>query len=119
MKSDKEIYENLLNHVIKKQYPFIERIEVHRYREHFNTLMIDINILVDIDFIIDHVSKDCYDQMDEDDIFFSLWSFNHCSDIKIDEKKLNSDLISLYKMSVSPGIKIYGTNSSISVIGIN
>ncbi len=57
--------------------------------------------------------------MDEDDIFFSLWSFNHCSDIKIDEKKLNSDLTSLYKMSVSSGIKIYGTNSPISVIGIN
>lgn len=115
MKENKEKYQNLLNHVLKKEYPFIERIQVIRLREIFSELQLDINLIVDIDFIEDHLDRECYDQMDE--LFFSLFSFNMCSDIKIDERKLNSDLLTLYKMLILPNQTLYNANASISIIG--
>ena len=116
MKENKEIFQNLLNHVLIKEYPFIKHVEVYHLRELFSVFSVDINLIVDIDFIEEHVDKSCYDQMD--DIFFALYSFNSCSDIKIDEKKLKSDLLSLYKMVIVPNQSLYHINSEISIIGV-
>lgn len=120
MKTDKEKFERVVNLILKKQYPFIERIEIVRVRELFRELQADVLIVLDIDFIEEHVDIDCYDNMlNDDSIFFSLFSFNHCSDIKMNEKKMKEDLYDLYKMIITPKETLYTYNISISVITYN
>jgi hypothetical protein len=120
MKTDKEKFENVANLILKKEYPFIERIEIVRVREIFRELQADVLIVLDIDFIEEHVDIDCYDNMlNDDSIFFSLRSFNHCSDIKMNEKKMKDDLYDLYKMIITPKETLYSYNISISVISYN
>lgn len=120
MKTNKEKFERVVNLILKKEYPFINRIEIVRVREIFRELQADILIVLDIDFIEEHVDIDCYDNMlNDDSIFFSLWSFNHCSDIKMNDLKMREDLYDLYKMIITPKETLYTYNISISVISYN
>lgn len=120
MKTDKEKFENVVNLVLKKEYPFIQKVEILRVRELFRELQTDILIVLDIDFIEEHVDIDCYDNMlNDDSIFFSLFSFNHCSDIKMNDLKMREDLYDLYKMIIVPKETLYTYNISISVISYN
>ena len=120
MKTDKEKFENVANLVLKKEYPFIKKVEIVRVREIFKELQSDILIVLDIDFIEEHVDINCYDNMlNDDSIFFSLWSFNSCSNIEMNEKKMKEDLYDLYKMIIAPKETLYTYNISISVISYN
>jgi hypothetical protein len=110
--------ENVLNMLIKKKYPFVQDVEVVRIIQHFNDLRGDINFYVTKDFIKEHVRYDCYDQMEkDDDIFFSLFSFNWCSDEKIDESYIYNLVETTYKMlGLAWSHSINNTNLSLSVV---
>ena len=108
--------EKPLNIILKKKYPFIKDIEVVRMSHLFSELRGDINIILPYEFIEEHVDYSCYDQMDKDDIFFSLFSFNYCSDVKIDEGYVYDLVETLYKMRGLSTASVYSLNLSLSVI---
>ena len=118
--NDEKKLERVLNILLKKKYPFIKNIDVFKIRVHFSDLIADINIFIDFDFLQKHVKLDCYDSLLNDDtIFFSLWSYNYCSDEegKIPEKEMEETITSLYKMlSLNDWERIYQSNISISVL---
>ena len=103
--TDRAKLENVLNMLIKKKYPFVQDVEVVRIIQHFNDLRGDINFYVTKDFIKD------------DDIFFSLFSFNWCSDEKIDESYIYNLVETTYKMlGLAWSHSINNTNLSLSVV---
>lgn len=114
MKEDREKFQKLITHVFKKKYPFIKDIEVYKMKEFFNELDINLNIIMDIDFFEEHLDINCYDQMDE--IYFDLYSFNYCSDVKIDSNKMRSDLLMLYITIMNPKQTLYKVNPVIAII---
>lgn len=116
--TDRARLQNVLNILIKKKYPFVQEVEVVRIIQHFNELRGDINFYVTKEFIKEHVRYDCYDQMEkDDDIFFALFSFNWCSDEKIDESYIYNLVESIYKMlGLAWSNTINHTNLSLSVL---
>ena len=114
MKKDKEIFENLITHVFKKEYPFIDYIEVYKMKEFFGVVDLSMSIVVDIDFIEEHIDKSCYDQMDE--IHFQIYAFNMCSDVKINQEKMRSDLLTLYITIMDPKQTIHQVNPDIFIM---
>jgi hypothetical protein len=109
--------EKPLNIILKNKYPFIKEIEVSRLTHIFFELRADINIIIPYEFIEEHVDYSCYDQMDKTDIFFSLYSFNYCSDVKIDEGYFYDTVKTIYKMRALSTSSVYAVNLSLSVIG--
>ncbi len=109
--------EKPLNIILKNKYPFIKEIEVVRVNHEFSELRGDINIIIPYEFIEEHVDYSCYDQMDKTDIFFSLYSFNFCSDVKIDEGYFYDTVETIYKMRGLSSASVHSLNLSLSVIG--
>jgi len=115
--SNEERLEKVLNIVIQKKYPFIQKVEVIRSQQRFNELLSDINFYITKKFLKDHVKYQCYDQMEKDnDIFFSLFSFNYCSDVEIDEGYIYNLFESVYIMMGLSSGSIQYTNLSLSVL---
>ena len=116
MISEKKL-EKVLNIIVQKKYPFVQEVEVLRISQHFSELRADINFFITKEFLKEHVRYDCYDQMEKDnDIFFSLFSFNWCSDVKIDESYIYDLVESTYKMLALSSASVYSTNLSLSVM---
>lgn len=116
MISEKKL-EKVLNIIVQKKYPFVQEVEVLRISQHFSELRADINFFITKDFLKEHTRYDCYDQMEKDnDIFFSLFSFNWCSDVKIDESYIYDLVESTYKMLGLSSASVYSTNLSLSVM---
>lgn len=117
MSNNEKKLEKALNVIIRKKYPFIQEIEVVRISHLFTELRADINFFITKEFLKKHVKYECYDQMEkDDDIFFSLFSFNYCSDVKIDESEIYNIVESFYKMMGLSSVSVHSTNLSLSVL---
>jgi hypothetical protein len=97
--TEKERYEKTLNIILKKQYPFFEKIKIGRYKELFSEIQFEVLIYLNDDFISKHIDRTCYDQMDE--FMLSSYSFEKCSNVNFNYKEFESDLKSLFKMTNS------------------
>ena len=117
MSNNEKKLEKTLNIIIRKKYPFIQKIEVVRISHLFTELRSNIDFFITKKFLKDHVKYECYDQMEkDDDIFFSLFSFNYCSDVKIDEEYIYNLFESVYTMMGLSSVSVHSTNLSLSVL---
>lgn len=115
--NNRKSYENVLNVLVKKKYPFIEEIEVYRIKSmnSFN-LDLEVNLYLTRDNMIKLVDYDCIDQIpNHESIFMSLFSFGLCSKNKINRKEFEEYLLTIYEMTVNTS-KILVYNPVVSVI---
>jgi len=115
--NNRKSYENVLNVLVKKKYPFIEEIEVYRIKtmNSFN-LDLEVNLYLTRDNMIKLVDYDCIDQIpNHESIFMSLFSFGLCSKNKINRKEFEEYLLTIYEMTVNTS-KILVYNPVVSVI---
>jgi len=115
--NNRKSYENVLNVLVKKKYPFIEAIEVYRIKtmNSFN-LDLEVNLYLTRDNMIKLVDYDCIDQIpNHESIFMSLFSFGLCSKNKINRKEFEEYLLTIYEMTVNTS-KILVYNPVVSVI---
>jgi len=117
--SDKEKYQKVLNHLIKKKYPFIENVKVVKLERRFSELSFYINLYLSRETMIESVDYDCIDKIPkEESIFMSLFSFSLCSNNKIKRSEFEDYLLSIYRASIESGtILLY--SPTISVISPN
>ena len=100
--TDRKNYENVLNILVKKKYPFINNVEVYRLRKmnSFN-LDLDVNLYMTRENMLKLVEFDCIDQIpDQESIFMSLFSFGLCSKGKIKRNEFEEYLLTVYQASI-------------------
>lgn len=113
---DTKILENTLNILLKKKYDFIKKVKIIRVKHLFNDLNVDLSIYVDNEFVEDNLNFECINNMDE--YFFSIFSWNYCSDIKLDEKYIKRTITELFIiLNLNKGNRLYTNNISISIVG--
>ena len=118
--TDRKSYENVLNILVKKKYPFINNVEVYRLKKmnSFN-LDLDVNLYLTRENMLKLVDFDCIDQIpDQESIFMSLFSFGLFSKGKIKRNEFEEYLLTVYQASIDQDrILIY--NPSVNVIAPN
>lgn len=115
--TDRKSYENVLNVLVKRKYPFIENVEVYRLRKmnSFN-LDLDVNLYLTRENMVKLVDYDCIDQIpNHESIFMSLFSFGLCSKNKINRKEFEDYLLTIYEMTLNSD-KILLYNPTVSVL---
>jgi hypothetical protein len=114
--NDIKILEKTLNILFKKKYDFIKEVKIIRSIHLFTRLNLDLNIYIENEFIEDNLNFECINNMD--DYFFSIFSWNYCSDVKLDEKYIKRSIMELFKtLNLDKGNDLYTNSISISIIG--
>lgn len=102
--SDRKKYENVLNFLVKKKYPFIDYVEVFRLKKlnSFN-LDLDVNMYMTRENMLKLVDFDCIDQIpDHESIFLSLFSFGLCTKGLIKREEFEEFLITVFQSAIDP-----------------
>lgn len=117
MEENKKTYENVLNILLKKKYPFIENVEVYRLKKlNDYNLDLDVNLYISRESMIEFVDPDCIDQIpSHESIFMSLFSFGLCSKGVIKRKEFEEYLITVFQASIDSS-RILISNISVNVI---
>lgn len=118
--TDRKQYENVLNVLVKKKYPFIEKVDVYRLKK-MNSYNLDlvVNLYLTRENMLKLVDFDCIDQIpDTESIFMSLFSFGLCTKGRIKRNEFEEYLLTVYQASIDQDrILIY--NPTVSVLAPN
>lgn len=115
--TDRKSYENVLNVLVKKKYPFVNNVEVYRLKKmnSFN-LDLDVNLYLTRENMLKLVDFECIDQIpDHESIFMSLFSFGLCTKGKIKRNEFEEYLLTVYQASIDQD-RILVYNPSVNVI---
>lgn len=115
--TDRQRYQNILNVLVKREYPFIKDVEVYRLKKlnSFN-LDLDVNLHITRKKMLELVDFDCIDQIpDHESIFMSLFSFGLCTKGLIKRDEFEDYLVTIFQSAIDPE-KILIHRISVNVI---
>lgn len=115
--TDRQRYQNILNVLVKREYPFINNVEVYRLKKlNFFNLDLDVNLHITRKKMLELVDFDCIDQIpDHESIFMSLFSFGLCTKGLIKRDEFEEFLVTVFQSTIDPE-KILIHRISVNVI---
>ena len=120
--TDRQSFQNVLNILVKKKYPFVDKVEVYRLKKmnSFN-LDLDVNLYLTRENMLKLVDFECIDQIpDHESIFMSLFSFGLCTKGKIKRNEFEEYLLTVYQASIDQDrILIYNPHVNVIAPDIN
>lgn len=120
--TDRQSFQNVLNILVKKKYPFVDKVEVYRLKKmnSFN-LDLDVNLYLTRENMLKLVDFECIDQIpDHESIFMSLFSFGLCTKGKIKRNEFEEYLLTVYQASIDQDrILIYKPHVNVIAPDIN
>jgi len=120
--TDRQSFQNVLNILVRKKYPFVNNVEVYRLKKmnSFN-LDLDVNLYLTRENMLKLVDFECIDQIpDQESIFMSLFSFGLCTKGKIKRNEFEEYLLTVYQASIDQDrILIYNPHVNIIAPNIN